>query len=637
VKSVGPNAFKVTFSEPVDLTTAQATASYSVNNGQYFVKSATRTSLTEVTVELYSTLATGEYDVKVSSVKDLAGFKVADTTLKLSQVEDKEAPTVTKVLEATPNKIVLEMNEDVSLTDATELNLYDNIYHTNATNTVSDITVEGKKVTLTFSDQKALPKGGTAYLIIEKDVFKDGWGNKNVQYASNVTVTVDTTKPTLVKAEATSDKVIKLTFSEDVEETISETPANYTVLDSTGKKVTNTFVAERSATDSKVVTLTTATALTGGSYSVAVENIEDLAKNVLDKVTQSVTLTDATAPTVNAAAVLYGDKNIIKVSFSEAMATTGAGSILELGNYIIDGKYLNTTKSKITVADNGKAVLIDYTDAAAAGELTVTSGEELTVGKVADASGNFTTAFTTTVTATTATTIGISKVEATGTNTVKVYLTDALSKFEADDFVLKASATTLTPGSVAFENVDGKGVITYTLQTADALGTNGKKASSDAITVETAAANINSVNAFGVKVTASHATVTAADKIVATVEKWNHDNNDATATVYDVRATLTDGDNDGKADTTETVTIKVNYSEALDGDTLSKLAFTVEGFNVASVALDTDTSVVVITATAKVNDTALTTATTVTQVMNITDEVGNVILSGTAYKVSTVQ
>jgi trimeric autotransporter adhesin len=630
VTSAGPSKFKVTFSEPVDTTTAENIANYSVNNGQYFIKSATKTGLNEVVVDLYSTLTAGEYEVKIANVKDLAGYKISDTTLKLVQVEDKDAPTVAKVVSATPTEVVLEMSEDVT---ATGTSIKDSIYHTNSSNKASDVKVEGKKVTITFSEANKLPNG-TAYLYIGKDLFVDGWGNKNAEYNTSLNVVADTVKPTVEKVEATADNTIKVTFSEKVNEASAETAGNYTILDNTGKKVDVTINPVLDAT-AKVVTLNLSKSLTGGIYTVAIENVKDLANNTIDKVTANVAVKDTTPPTVTATGTKYSDKKIVKISFDEPMATTGTGSVLDLANYSIGGKYLNTTKAKISLTDEGKAVLIDLTDAIAAGELSGMP-TSVTVGKVADVSGNFTSAFSNDVTLSEASEFGISKVEAVDTKTVKVYLEDALSKFEADDFVLKAGSTTITPASVVFANVDGKGVITYTLADADKLGTDGKKGT-DSITVETVAdaSTINSANAFGVKVKAGHAPVPATDKIVATLEKFNHDSDDSTADVEDVKLTFTDTDGDGKIDKSETATIKLKFSEAMDASTISKLTFEVAGFTVTNVALDTtDTSVIVITATANEDNTDP--KPTVKQVANIADLNGVVVAGGSSWKVAKV-
>jgi trimeric autotransporter adhesin len=627
VVSAGPDSFKVTFSEPVDTTTAQTVANYTLNDGQYFIQSATKTGLKEVTVKVYSTLPEGTYTVGIKNVADLAGFKIADTKKSFTQVADTTAPAVASVVSASPEKVVLEFTEDISINDSTAL-----VYHTNTGNTPDSVVVDptnSKRLILTFTTHK-LPQGGTAYLVISKDLVKDGWNNKNAQYTSNIAVTIDTVKPTVTKLESPTDKSFKLTFSEEVTSTTAQTIANYTILDGEGKKVTTAITsAVLSGTGNNVVTLTLASALSGGNYTVVVENVKDLAGNTIDKASNVATVKDTTAPTVKTDGVLYADKKIVKVEFSEAMATSGAGSVLDLANYQIGGTYLNTTKATVSVTDNGKAVLIDYSKT----DLTLVAGNSVVVGKVADVTGNTTANFTSTVNLVAPSIVAIDSVKATGTKTVVVTLDDSLSKFNATDFVIKQGATIITPASVTFANVDGVGVITYTLTDTQVLNTAAKLKSDNAsaVTVETATTT-TSENAFGVKVGTSLAAVTADDKIVAVVNKYDHDANVATPDVDQVEVAYTDADFDGKIDKNEVATFYIHYSEGLDSATISKLGFEVAGFTVSAVGLDTDTSIVKITANANADNTAITA--NVKQVANIADVAGNVVAGGTTYTVA---
>ena len=68
---------------------------------------------------------------------------------------------------------------------------------------------------MTFTTNK-LPNG-TAYLTIEKELFKDSWGNKNAEVKDlALTVTVDKVKPTVKSIKASDDKTIVIEFSEDI-------------------------------------------------------------------------------------------------------------------------------------------------------------------------------------------------------------------------------------------------------------------------------------------------------------------------------------------------------------------------------------------------------------------------------------
>ena len=144
-------------------------------------------------------------------------------------------------------------------------------------------------------------------------------------------------------------------------------------------------------------------------------------------------------------------------------------------------------KQPASLADGGKSVLIDYSKVTEDISLSA-----ITVGRVRDAAGNYTELFANTVELTDVDAAGITieKVEATGVKTLVVTLSDALTKFEKNDFVITGG---LAVGVTFANNADGKGVITYTLDAE--LETDLETP----IAVKTAAATA-SENSFGVKV-----------------------------------------------------------------------------------------------------------------------------------------
>lgn len=624
-ESTGPDTFMLTFSEPVEQITAELTTNYSVNDGQYFIQSASRTSLTTVEITLYSTLPEGEHEITITGVKDLAGYKVTETAVALNQAKDSDAPYVVEIEKASPQQVVLVFNENVSLTDSVvNLVAADAIYHTNTLNDPDNITVSNNKVTLTFTNNP-LPKGGTAYLVIDEDTFADGWANKNADYSANIAVTVDETKPVVEKVEAVNDAKIKVTFSEDID---AAEAADYIILDSTGEEVSVTITAAYDLDDAlqpinNIVILTFGVSehLNGGINTVVVDDVKDLAANELDKISVPFAVTDTTAPSVKDIddtniytfdGTLYADKQIVKISFDEPMAVSGPGSVLDLGNYLYGAQYLSDiSKVTVTLTDSGKAVLIDFSNSA----VTVSDTNTITVGKVADVSGNYMSSFTTNVTVLTPGTIGIKGVEAVGTKTIEVTLKDALTKFAVNDFILKQSGATITPASVTFKNVDGEGIITYTLASANELATDPQ----NTITVETVAGAtyIDSVNAFGIKVEDGAAPVTASDGIAPVVEKtYDHDANASTADVENVRIAGT--------------TVTIEFSEDLNPNTLSTLTFSVEGYKVTGIALNAlDASIVELTVSATVSSPSATPK--VTQNYDITDDSDNVFEAGTTW------
>jgi putative cell wall-binding protein/methionine-rich copper-binding protein CopC len=346
-EQIGPSTIKVTFSEPIK---SYDYSNFKVNDGEYFIDGSSVTPADggkAVTFNLYTTLEQGKaYTVTVSGVKDYADLTMMKpVTLSFVGIKDSEKPKVTGVVSATPEQVVLQFNENITLLT----NDWSKFYHTNSSNKADNVVVEnGNQLKISFATHN-LPSG-IAYLYIAKEVVQDGWGNKNDAInAYALAVTVDNIKPSIKEVKAVSDKKIEITFTEDIEDGATGT---YTILDSTGAKVTSpTFSVNQSATN-KVELLFTS-ALPGSTYTVVVEKVKDLAGNEIDKTSRTVTVVDTTAPTVNTTAYLYPAKKIVKVMFNEPIK---ASDLLNLGNYIYNDKYLTQYNGvTATVTDGGKA------------------------------------------------------------------------------------------------------------------------------------------------------------------------------------------------------------------------------------------------------------------------------------------
>lgn len=567
----GPQTFKVKFSEPVKATTDN----FKVDNGSYFIESIdTADNYYSVEVKLYATLPNGEHKVEVSGVEDYAGYKIVTTTLTFVAAKDEVAPAVAKVVSASPEKVELEMTEAVYFV-VDEAAAIAGIYHTNAINNPTDVDIDGKIVTLTFDADHKLPNG-TAYLTIAKELFKDAWGNKNAKVEDlAITVTADKVKPTVKSIKAETDKKVVIEFSEK----INAAGFKYTLLDATGKDVKSANpladVDGTVITDTKV-TLNFKDALAGSSFTFVIEGVKDLAGNEMDKVSLTVAVTDTTGPKVVEPSEIYKTKRIIKVKFNEVMKTE---DILNLANYQSNGIYLSETKAKATIADGGKAVLIDYSKVTESISLT-----QITVGRVRDAAGNFIDKFATTVTLDDVDYKGIliTKVEATGVKTLVVTLSDALSKFEKNDFVIVGGQAV---GVTFANNADGKGVVTFTLK--DELDTD----LDTPVTVATAATTA-SENSLGVKVKENQSAQKAEDKIPATI---------------------------AKIEFTSATAITITFSEKVNTTTLSKATFEVSGNTVTSVKI-TENDIVLNLKDAV----SLNTKVTVTQKISFEDQKENV-------------
>ncbi|MBC6399485.1 MAG: lamin tail domain-containing protein [Ekhidna sp.] len=87
---------------------------------------------------------------------------------------------------------------------------------------------------------------------------------------------VDNDLPTIVSAEAISNTEVRITFSEDVEETTSETITNYAI--DNGVSIST---AAREDTNLNSVLLTTASLTNGQNYTLTIRNVEDLSGNAI--------------------------------------------------------------------------------------------------------------------------------------------------------------------------------------------------------------------------------------------------------------------------------------------------------------------------------------------------------------------
>lgn len=542
-EQTAPRTFKVTFSEPVTKATAETTGNYEVDGGTYFVKDATLTSVNTVEVELYTNIPDGNHTVEVSNVEDFAGYAVNTTEVAFTAANDTVAPTFESVKSATPNKVVLVFSEDVELVAGIDGS---DFYHTNSNNEADSVAVSGKELTLTFTTNP-LPQG-LAYITVPKNVVEDGWGNKNAAFNTTAEVTLDVTLPTLKEVKASDDQTIVVTFSEAV--SLNQDIENFTLLNASGDEVSGITVDAGASSDTKT-TLTSADPLPGGVYTLVVEDVKDAAGNIVDNATASFTVTDTTAPTVEAQGTLYAEQQIAKISFSEPM---DPDDVLDLSNYYyVTGSSLDEYDASISIADNGKAVLIDLGDE---DSITLNDGDDIVVARVTDAVGNGTEAFTTTVNLVTQTGIEIDTVKATSKSTVVVTLKDALTSFDADDFSVvydTVNEEEVDLATVNFINNDsGKGVITYTLT--------GSIDTDATVTGET----------YGLKV------ITVADPVSENTFGVDVEANQEAAVADGIAPEFADVDVTG-------TTVTIDFTEDVQTNTLSIYTFSVSGKTVTDI------------------------------------------------------
>ena len=598
---VGNDTIKVIFSEPMTETTLENVDNYQVDGGDLYIASVTAVNNgTEANIELYSDLEEGEVSVKVKAgVEDYAGFGVIPKTVTVKVVEDKEAPYVVGYKDATPNGITLIFNEDIEIADGDA----ENFYHTNTNNPVdADVTnadVDGKYLKLKFTDNN-LPEG-TAYVYIAKGAVNDLWDNKNAKIQVKVEIELDTTKPVLDKLEVIAQDEILLTFSEDIADADED---NFKLLDENGKEIKD--IIDDVILNGDEITITFDEDL-NGDYTLVIEDLEDLAGNVIADTTVDFTVDDMEAPVhSNFTVVVYkagqsGQK--IKVNFGEKMATEGKYSVTDLEKYaiLVDGEQNDIIELadakfkkdiKITVVDGGKAVEISIPhvgteDNGREDGYNVEAGSDyLRIARVADAAGNYTKAFYGDRPINGQGTIQINAAKATAKDTIVVEFSDSFKTFDSDDIELyKGSgpaAIKIKPSKKKTSiNSDGNTVVTFTLMSDDKLGTDAKLG--DQLIFVKTKDEPASVNKYGEKLEGG-VEVPVADKIAPELAKRpgnkGKDVADVIGYVYDAAYLDDDLELDSYPKDTYYNLVVLTFTEKIDATTVARDDFTVEKFTV---------------------------------------------------------
>ncbi len=260
----------VSFSEALQAAGAQNAANYSISGG-VTVSSAVMNG-TQVTLTTSTHSFNQQYTVTVSSVKDLAGNLInpnANSAQYLLQ-GDATPPKVTGA-SITATTVVI-----VTFSEALEQNSAQTAGNYSITNgiTVSGATLstDGKKVTLTTSQHTS----GQSYVVTVTNV-KDVAGNIVDPGANTAGYSFfnDTTPPELTGATLSGNRIVLLTFSEELDENSAEVANNYSI---------DKGISIDSATllnGGTVVSLATSSHSPNTVYTVTVNNVKDLSGNII--------------------------------------------------------------------------------------------------------------------------------------------------------------------------------------------------------------------------------------------------------------------------------------------------------------------------------------------------------------------
>ncbi|MEF7496785.1 S-layer homology domain-containing protein [Lysinibacillus sphaericus] len=498
VDALGNKTIRVHFSEPVK---PAQTSQFKID-GKVVVGSI-QTNLNTVIIKLSSALTDGEHTLTTEGTEDYNNFKTVQADTKFNVVEDKTAPTVASVVSASFEKVVLKFSEPVEQVFAS------NVYWMQGGAKKQASSVKQLK-----DDTFEFTFVGDNKLVYTTDLFvtnvKDFSGNViDKDTKVQVTPVIDQTRPEVISSTFVKDsnnKKITIKFTKSLDTDTAKKAANYVIKDKDGKVQAISSTVDVSK--DKEVTITLLGNLKDNSdYTLSVTGVSDntTLKNVMLPYTTTLSVKDVTAPELTSVTRL-NDKQLY-VAFSEAMATSGDGSIVDTEKYTVtkpDGKTL--TIASFNVTQDAKGVILNFNDVLPAEGANF----KVKVALVKDLAGNHLNGYSKEVAVTAQTDTKIDTVKATAKNKVEVKFTNPIQSLVQGDFTVEGSEIAHSEIST-----DGK-TVTFTLKTdlpEDVL--NG--ANPPALRKFTVKASPSTVDVLGKKITAESQDI--ADKIKATVKE----------------------------------------------------------------------------------------------------------------------
>ncbi|MFI8711580.1 Ig-like domain-containing protein [Brevibacillus brevis] len=401
VAVAGNTKLTVKFSESVKEAVSGNIGSYLTINGLPLTAYNASASFTKIgnfgdTVEVNfsSPLATGTYKLNIGvGLSDAAGFPVAKQDKDFTVQADTAAPVVSSTTASTSGLVTVVFNKAISA--ASLINAF-------SINGVSPVTgalkEDGVTVEVQFGPNDV--KAGANVLEINKNV-ADVYGNKlsateNIRVAVNASS--DATAPTVSSVVVTDDSHFTVVFSEPVNSVYANNAANYNLYDASNAKVTSTYFTGASfvtrttpgQTNMVDVALASGKVLPGGTYRLEIANVKDLAGNTMAVYSTNLTSPDKTAPdfATGTQGIAYATGNKVEVFFNEAMAVSGAGSIVNPANYSYStdsGTSWKTIPSTATVTQGigNKSVIFTFGP-----DVLATSINKVRAANVTDVAGN---------------------------------------------------------------------------------------------------------------------------------------------------------------------------------------------------------------------------------------------------------
>lgn len=410
------NTITLAFNEPVDITTASLT----VNGTAASLAAGTKAN--EVVATTGSNLTAGTtYNLVLLNFKDYAANLMATNPLAttVTVTADAVAPVVTKVEVIRDSLIEVTFDKAMNTTTLTNtsVKLYDpNLLTTGITQTGA-VTVKANTDNKTFSVPiAAVPfntSGVFTGILSFTNNIKDSSGNALVATTQPVTLTKDTTAPTVVSSTyvntttyngiATTNGAIVVKFNEPV--TYFAANTTYTVVDNLGTVILTPLVAHTTATaginvnpndlTELVLPLAANVGSTITSYTVVMPTGAAKDLTIAANASASVNLTvnvsagppvaaDTLKPVVASATPTVATSTTpttIAVAYTEAGSGLNTATVIDTNNYRLDGTPL-PGGSYITLAGTTATITVPM------GTIAKDKAYALNINAIADKAGN---------------------------------------------------------------------------------------------------------------------------------------------------------------------------------------------------------------------------------------------------------
>lgn len=475
VQSLGTRALRVVFSEPV----VGALGALSRNDFKFsksFPPRKIRQSLDGMSAVIeFHTDINGEFGVTANdTVKDDWGFTVVMEEFVVEMKPDSQPIKLLDISEITSTGMTLRFNKDIAWVSRQAGSF---MVHGRASD--GNPKIDGNTVRVGFTKNYIAP--GKKRLMVVVSALKDYSGFASPTFDADVIIPEDNTAPISEKgAELVEPKKISIQFNEGLDTKNSGLlqVRNYKLInEEDGSDISSIIKNVQYDHSTSTVSLHLSEAIIG-RYNIVTDTIRDYAgnKGPGSFIFEARDLTPPNPANWSARVYNQGRANqMLKIRFDEPMMSEGKYSVMDLENYkigIIQLDKLDKNKIKIELVDSGTSVEIKYPGKASGG-LDFKAGyagtaHELTVARVADVSGNYTTSFVSTLKLSGRGTITIEKAQQIEPNAVQINIFDRLENLDPADIIIERGSTKFPIAEIT-ENVYNTSGTTIVLKTAEPI------------------------------------------------------------------------------------------------------------------------------------------------------------------------